>query len=281
MEYDFLQTSVKPIIKLRHKFFKVENQEHNDRILVMIPGFLDNIDSRMPLVEAFQQISNVIMYEPRGYGESSAPRRRRKYKVKHFVEDFAKLVAHYKLKDGEYYVWGSCVGSAIAYQYYLDNDGPKPSAIIAASPDAKFKTQWWFDIVNILPYPLVWLVYKLVKFVLKRYLGKKNPSDVKNIDYSVDRFNKLDLYVQMRILVELIHRYDIRGRENELDIPILVLSPKKDWFVEPENSKKMAEYHLKSKFICLGDAHRMIVDTEEAIAQFTTEFISSLRQTTI
>ncbi len=276
MKYDFLQTSENPLIKLRHKYFPTENQKYKDRILIMIPGFLDNVENRQPLISAFQKITNVIMYDPRGYGKSSGPRKRRKYKVKYYVEDLAKIIEHYNLRDGDFFIWGSCVGSAIAYQHYLDEDGPKPSAIIAASPDAKFKTQWWFDIVNILPYPLVWLVYKLVMFVLKRHLRKKNPSDVKNVDYSIDRFNKLDLYVQMRILVELIHKYDIRGRETELDLPQLVLSPKKDWFVDPENSKKMAEYHAKSKFISLGDAHRMIVDTEETIVEYTNEFISSL-----
>lgn len=276
MDYEYLQTSEKPPIKLRHKFFPTKNKENNNRKLVMIPGFLDNIDNRMPLVSAFQEISNIIMYEPRGYGKSSAPRKRGKYKVKYYVEDFEKLIEHYGLKDKEYYVWGSCVGSAIIYQYYLDSDGPKPAAIIAASPDAKFKTQWWFEIVNILPYPLVWLVYKIVIFVLRRYLKRKNPSDVKNIDYSVDRFNKLDLYVQMRILIELIHRYDIRGRESELDVPMLILSPKKDWFVDPENSKRMAQYHPKSKYVGLGDAHRMIVDTEKEIAELTNDFIKQL-----
>ena len=80
----------------------------------------------------------------------------------------------------------------------------------------------------------------------------------------------------MRILVEFIHKYDIRGRETELDVPILVLSPKKDWFVDPENSKKLANYHPKSKYIGLGDAHRMIVDTEETIVNYSNEFITSL-----
>jgi len=278
MGFEFLQTSEKPLIKLRHKYFKAENIEYQKRTVVMIPGFLDNIDNRIPLVKAFQKICNVIMYEPRGYGYSVGPRKRRIYKVQYYVDDLAKLIEHYDLKDQEYYIWGSCVGSAIAFLYYMDRDGSKPKAIIAASPDAKFKTQWWFDVLNVLPYPFIWVAYKLTMFFLRRILRKKNPDDVKNVDYSIDRFNKLDLYIQMRILVEFIHKYDIRGREVELDLPILVLSPKKDWFVEPENSKKLANYHPKSKYISLGDAHRLIVDTEEKIVGYANEFFASIEQ---
>ena len=275
MEFEFLQVSEKPLINIRHRYFETTNPDYKTRTILMIPGFLDNIDNRMPLVKAFQEISNVIMYEPRGYGYSSAPRKRRRYKVKYYVEDLAKIINYYDLKDSNFYIWGSCVGSAIAYQHFIDHDKPHPRAIIAASPDAKFKTQWWFDVVNLLPYPLIWVAYKLVMFFLRRTLKKKNPDDVKNVDYSIDRFNKLDLYVQMRILVELVHRYDIRGRETELTLPCLVLTPKKDWFVDPENSKRMASYHPKSKYILLGEAHRMIVDTEETIKNHVDEFIAS------
>jgi pimeloyl-ACP methyl ester carboxylesterase len=277
MEEGYIKVSEKPLIQLRHRYFSATDKENSKRTIIMIIGFLDNIDNRMPLVDAFRKIANIIIYDPRGYGKSSAPHKRRIYGVKAFTEDFVKIVKYYDLENEKFFIWGSCVGSAIAFQYYLNNIDPKPYAIIAASPDAKFKTQWWFEIVNLFPFPLVWVTYKFVMFVLKRYLKRKNPSDVKNVDYSIERFSQTDLYVQMRILVELVHRFDIRGREEEVDLPILVITPEKDWFVDPANSERFSKINPKSKWIKLGDAHRLIVDTEETIANYIDEFINSLK----
>jgi len=276
MEEGYIEVSKKPFIHLRHRYFPTLNKVYTNRTIIMIIGFLDNIDNRMPLVQSFRKIANIIIYDPRGYGKSSTPHKRRIYGVKEFTEDFTKLIKHYNIENGKFFIWGSCVGAAIAFQYYLSNTESKPKAIIAASPDSKFKTQWWFEIVNLLPFPLVWITYKIVMFVLKRYLKRRNPSDVKNVDYSIERFSQTDLYVQMRILIELIHRFDVRGREQEIDLPVLVITPEKDWFVDPANSEKFSKYNPKSNWIKLGDAHRLIVDTEETIANYIDEFIVSL-----
>jgi len=276
MADNYLLVSSKPYVQLRHRYLPALNQENGDKTILVIPGWLDNIDARIPLLQSFQKISNVIMYEPIGFGKSSAPKRRGQYKVNNMVDELAKIISHYKLEGKEFYLWGSCVGAAIGYQYYIDKKGSKPRAFLVASPESKFKTQWWFNLLNLLPYPLLWFYYKVVIFILKAYLKRKSPDEVKNLEYSLGRFNETSLFVQMRILVELIHRFDIRGRENELDIPQLILIAEKDWFTDPQNSRKLANFHPKSEVVSFGDAHRIIVDNEDNIVKNIERFIKAI-----
>jgi len=76
--------------------------------------------------------------------------------------------------------------------------------------------------------------------------------------------------------VELIHRFDIHGREEELDIPQLILIADKDWFTDPENSRKLASFHPKSEVVSFGDAHRIIVDNEDNIVKNIERFIKAI-----
>ncbi|MFW9853019.1 MAG: alpha/beta fold hydrolase, partial [Candidatus Thorarchaeota archaeon] len=230
MEEKYITVSEKPLINLRHCFFPTSKEEYKDRITVLIPGWLSDIDRRMPLVQAFQKISNIIMFEPRGFGKSSGPRKRGLYKPSCYADDLSAIVEYYQLKEDEYFIWGSCVGAEIAYQYCIKNKGPKPKAILAVSTASKHGTFWWFSLVNYLPYPIMWIAYKIYKIFFKIYLKKQSPEDTKNFDYSMKRFYELDFYIQVRILLEFIHRFDIRGEEEKIGVPQLIMYAENDWF---------------------------------------------------
>jgi pimeloyl-ACP methyl ester carboxylesterase len=275
MKEDFLLVSKKPVIILRHAFFPSHDENYRDRILLIIPGWLSNIDRRIPLVEAYRKISSVIMFEPRGYGKSSGPRKRNIYKVNNFVDDLSAIIEHYKLKENQYYIFGSCVGAEIAYQYCIDKRGPRPKAIIASSTTAKNRTWWWFSLMRYVPFPIIWIIYKIVSAYFKIYMRKKNPEEEKNLDYSYKRFEDTDLYVQLKILVDLIHRYDIRGKEEEIGVPQLILYAEKDWFSKPEDALKLAQFHPDSKTISFADIHRFVTGNEEKIAEYSRKFIES------
>jgi len=276
MDDNYLLVSNKPYVKIRHRYLPCSNQENGDKTIIVIPGWLDNIDARMPLLQSFQNVFNVIMFEPIGYGKSSAPRKRGQYNVIKMADELAKIISHYKLEGKEFYLWGSCAGAAIAYQYYIDKKGPKPRAFLVASPESKFKTQWWFNVLNLFPHPLLWFYYKVIIIILKAYIKRKSPDDVKNIAYSLKKFNETSLFVQLRILLELVHRFDIRGREEELDIPQLILIADKDWFTDPENSRKLANFHPQSEVVSFGDVHRFIVGNEDTIVENIESFIKEI-----
>ena len=276
MDDNYLLVSNKPYVQLRHRYLPALNKENSDKTILVIPGWLDNIDARMALLKSFQKISNVIVYEPKGYGKSSAPKRRGQYSVDNMADELAKIISYYNLGGKEFYLWGSCAGAAIAYQYFVDKKGPNPKALLVASPESKFKTKWWFNVLNLFPYPLLWFYHKIIMFILKVYIKRKSPDDVKNIEYSLRRFNETNLYVQLRILIEFVHRFDIRGREEELDIPQLILIADKDWFTDPENSKKLVKFHPKSEVVSFGDVHRFIMGNEDTIAENIERFVEAI-----
>jgi len=276
VEDKYLEVSKKPFIQLRHKYFQCLDERYQNRTIIMIPGWLDSIEARTPLIESFQRYANIIIYEPRGFGKSSKPHKRGIWGVEEFTDDLSKVIELYNLKDDEFFIWGSCIGSALSYLYYLTKNGVKPKGMLSASPESKFKTKWWFNVLKLLPYPLLWLAQKLVVFVLRIYLKFKTPKETANLDYALKRFKEAGLYIQLRILVEFIHKYDIRGREKGLDLPILVLIAEQDWFTDPENSKLFATLHPKSKLIRFGDAHRIIVGNHEIIGDHVKDFIDIL-----
>ena len=276
MKENYITVSEKPLISLRHCFFPVSNNDYKDRTILLIPGWLSSIDRRIPLIKEFQKIANVIVYDPRGFGKSSSPRKRGLYKPQSYADDISEIVDHYQLKESEYYIWGSCVGAEIAYQYCIDNKGPKPRAILAVSTASKHGTFKWFSLVNYLPYPILWVAYSIYKIIFKRYLKKRSPADIKNFDYSMERFYDLDFYVQARIILEFIHKYDIRGKEEKIGVPQMVFYAEKDWFSKPEESAKLASMHPKSKSIRYNEAHRFIDGNEEEIVDQINQYITKL-----
>ncbi|MHA1686491.1 MAG: alpha/beta fold hydrolase [Candidatus Heimdallarchaeaceae archaeon] len=280
MTEKFLQVSDTPFIQLRHRFLTTKNPENKHRTIIIIPGWLGTIEERLPLAESFLRFANVIIYEPRGYGKSSAPHKRKIWKLEYFAQDLAKIIEYYRLKEGEFYIWGSCVGAAIAFQYYLSKLGPKPKALLLASPQDKFKTKWWFNLFKWAPYFLLVAIEKIVVFFLELYLKMKNPEEVKNVKYAVRRFTEADLYVQLRILIELIHEYDIRDQKENLDLPILVFSAQQDWFTLPENAKQFVTFHPQSMLIELGNSHRIIDGNEMEIGNYIATFIEKLEKNT-
>lgn len=276
MEENFITVSEKPLIVLRHCYFPTTNEEYKNKTTIMIPGWLSNIDRRIPLVRAFQEISNVIMFEPRGFGKSSGPRKRGLYKPNFYSDDLSAIIKHYQLKEDNFFIWGSCIGAEIAYQYCIENKGPKPKAILAVSTAAKHGTFWWFSLANYLPYPIIWIAYKIYKIAFKIYLKRQSPEDTKNFDYSMQRFYELDFYVQIRILLEFIHRFDIRGEEEKIGVPQLIMYAENDWFSKPEDSEKLSQFHSKSKLIKYSEAHRFIDGNEEDIVNNIEQYIQTL-----
>ena len=276
MEENYITVSEKPFISLRHCFFPTSNNDYKERTILLIPGWLSSIDGRMPLIKSFQKIANVIMFEPRGFGKSSGPKKRGLYKPNCYADDLSIIVKHYQLKEDEYFIWGSCIGAEIAYQYCTENKGPKPKAILAVSTASKHYTFWWFSIVNYLPYPIMWFAYKIYKILFKMYLKKQSPEDTKNFDYSMERFYELNLYVQIRILLEFIHQFDIRGKEENIGVPQIIFYAENDWFSKPEESEKLASIHPKSKSIQYSEAHRFIDGNEDDIVNHINQYLQTL-----
>ncbi len=276
MHDNFIVVSEKPLIRIHHAFFPCKNEKYKDRIILIILGWLGNFEGIMPLVQQFQQFASIIVYEPRGHGKSNGPRKRGIYKPKFIIEELAKIIKHYDLKDSQFYLWGSCSGINIGYLYFLEKLGPKPIAFLAASPSAKNDTKWWFMLLRFLPWPLLWLAYKIIFFFLMLYLRIKSPNEMKNLKYSKDKFTKNDLYPLFRFLFEFFFGYDIRGREKELDVPQIIFYGEGDWFIKAEKSMKFVHYHPKSEIVNMGDVHRVYAGKEAKITKYVEDFVNKI-----
>ncbi len=57
---------------------------------------------------------------------------------------------------------------------------------------------------------------------------------------------------------------------------MLAFIAKRDWYSNPENTKKLAGFHPKSKVICIGESHRTIVDNRSELTTHINEYIKTL-----
>jgi len=276
MEEEFIRSSNEPEIYIHNRFFPTLEDRFQNRTIVMIPGWLDTIERRMPLVEEFRKIANIIIYEARGFGKSTGPKKRGLYTNKLLLDEFQIILQNYNLQNNSFYVWGTSFSTSLILQYSIEKKEPQPKALLVASPVSKFRTKWWFDVLNLLPFFLLKFVAKIVLFSLRRKLKKKQPDDEENIDYAGQRFKEVNLYAHLRVLLEAMHRFDIRGKEKEIEQPMLIFTAEKDWFTDPEISKTFAELNSLSKVVSLGKTHRVVTTSNEVIRQYVSEFIKSL-----
>ncbi len=276
MDEKYLAVSEDPIIEIRHAFFDSSNNKYRDRTIVMVIGWLSSIEERMPLINSFRSIGNIIIYEPRGFGKSSAPQKKGFYGIEDSTLDFAKIIELYSLQDRDFYVWGSSYGSAIALQYSVMNTGPRPIAYILASPESSCQTRWWIQMMQYFPRFFYSILARIVLFYINLTTRRKNPDDVQDISKTLKDFKERSIYVQTRIYFECLAKYNIEGLEHKIDTPLLIFIAKKDWFSKPENSKKLANYNPDSKVITVGDSHRSIVENSESLSEHINEYITKL-----
>jgi pimeloyl-ACP methyl ester carboxylesterase len=276
MEKDFIKVSDEPEINIHNKFFEALDDRFKNRTIVMIPGWLDTLERRMALVEEFRKIANIVIYEARGFGKSTGPRKRGLYTNPMLLDELQLVLQHHNLHDTDFFIWGTSFSTSLILQYSISTKEPVPKALLVASPVSKFKTQWWFDVLKIMPFFIVKFFVKVVLFFLRRHLKKKQPDDEDNIDYADQRFKEVNMYAQIRVLVEAMHQFDIRGKEKEIKQPMLIFTAEEDWFTDPDISKSFAQYNPKSKAVSLGKTHRVVTTGEAIIREHVTDFIESL-----
>ena len=276
MEEKYLIVSEEPLIQLRHAFFETSNVKYQDRIIVMIPGWLSSIEERMTIIESLRSISNIIIYEPRGFGKSTAPEKKGFYGIDDCTSDFVKIIELYNLQDREFFVWGSSYGSAIALQYSVKSLGPQPSAFILCSPESSCQTRWWIQMMQYLPKFFYAFLSRIVLLYINFSTRKKNPDDSHDISKTIKDIKERGIFVQIRIYFECLAKYNIEGLEHKIGSPLLIFIAQKDWFSKPENSKKLAEFHPDSRVITVGESHRSIVENPGVLTKHISDYIQKL-----
>ena len=94
MQEEFIKSFDDPEIYVHHRFFPSYEDKFQNRTIVIIPGWLDTIERRMPLVEEFRKIANIVIYEARGFGKSTGPKKRGFYTNQLLLDEF-QIVLQY------------------------------------------------------------------------------------------------------------------------------------------------------------------------------------------
>lgn len=261
-------------LKLRYCYLDTSNPHGKDKTVVLLPGYLGDIDERYPLAKSISKYFNVILYEPRGYGKSDAPRKKGIYTIEAYARELREVLRSFNLKDGEFAIWGSCLATAPMHYYasYLEDNTPRPAAMIMASPAPKYREAGIFNYVGWMPN---WLLIFFQKIVLTYLYYTRNKNERKNIEFAKRRFAELDTWAQHRIAIETICKVDLDGKQEDIPFPLLILASTNDDFVDITETEKYLKRHpLSEQHFFEHPDHKFIEGKEDAIAEVIYEFLS-------
>ncbi|NPD87652.1 MAG: alpha/beta hydrolase [Asgard group archaeon] len=275
-EIQFITTREKPEFKIRLAKFPSKEEKYSHRNIIVIPGWLSAIDNFTPMAKALQKYSNVIIYEPRGFGKSITSHKKGYFSSEEYNDELSKVIEHLGLKNKEFIILGSCSGGSQTFCHYLDGDGPKPRALVIFSPQEFYNTPFFVPALGLIPTFIMIFVQKMIIVLYRFYLKVRRTGESANVTWAADRLRKNDDWSLRRFVVEFIVKYDIRDRQKEIDVPIQMIVAKQDHFVDPEKSKKFI--HLTDSEIVeiQTDMHRIYEGKEDEIAKKMNDFLTKL-----
>lgn len=275
---EYIKIQEDPEIKIRTLRLPCtnENYTHNNNIL-FIPGWASQIETYEDLLQALQYYGNITVYEPKGFGKSFAPRRRGIFSIEAYNEEIATILNILNYENGQYVFYGSCTGSAMVFNYFLDGKGPKPMAIVANSPQVKYNTPFWYKWLSKIPDIFMAGFQKIAVFLVKSYVRLFKPAEMANVKRAEKQLKENDAFGQRRFTLEYIAYYNIKERLQELTVPILSFIGEEDFFTNPEKSKQFL-IHPQSEVIQLqAKLHRAHKGNEEKIASEIGRFLEKIR----
>lgn len=275
-EIQFITTREEPEFKIRLAKFPTKEEKYSHRNIIIIPGWLSAIDNFTAMAKALQKYSNVIIYEPRGFGESITSHKKGYFSSEKYNDELSKVIEHLGLKNMEFIILGSCSGGSQTFSHYLDGDGPKPGALVIFHPQEFYNTPFFVPVLGWLPTFIMTFVQKMIIVLYRFYLKIRRTGESATVTWAADRLKKNDDWSLRRYVVEFIVKYDIRGRQKAIDIPIQMIVAKKDHFVDPEKSKKFLQHNDSEIVEIQTEMHRVHEKNEEEIAKSMNDFLTKL-----
>ncbi len=275
-EIVFVTTGTDPEFKIRLAKFPSLDSKYTDRNIIIIPGWLGGVDNFSTMARAMQKYGNTIIYEPRGFGKSITPHKKGYFGIDDYNKELGEVIKYLKLKDKNFCILGSCSGSSQAFTYCLDGNGPKPGVMVIYSPDEFYNTPFFVPVLGWIPTFIMKIIQKVIIVLYRAYLKLRRTGESAAVTWADDRLKKNDDWSLRRFVVEFIVKYDIRGRQEELDIPIQMFVAEKDHFVDPERSQKFLS-HKESTIVSVKDTvHRVHEGKEDLFAKDINDFLTKL-----
>jgi pimeloyl-ACP methyl ester carboxylesterase len=273
---EYVVTKDDPVVKIRIGIFEAEESKQKELPVIIVPGWLSAIDNFAVMAEAMQQYRTAIIYEPRGFGESLTPHKKGLFSPEEYNKELAKVIEYLNFKDREFFILGSCSGASQVYSYYLDGEGPKPIIIAAFNSQERYKMPFFVPILGIIPTLLMKFLQKMIIVIYRFILKLKKTGESPNVTWAEKRLKVNDDWSLRRHVIEFTNKYNIVGRQKDIDVPIITFTAEKDYFVNPEISKKFL-HHKDTELITLKtEMHRIHEGREQEIATSIQNFLVKL-----
>ena len=274
---DIVKTHSDPEVKIRVAKFPCTDERHSRRNIIIVPGWLSGIDNFTSTAKALQAYGNIVVYEPRGFGESLTPHKKGLFTVDKYNEELKLVLNHLKFKDKDFILLGSCAGAAMVFSYVLDGTGKKPNALVVFSPNERYKTPFWLPILGWIPTFFMSFIQKLIIIFYRLHVKIRSQKESENVTWAEERLKKNDAWSLRRYVLEFIISYDIIGRQKEIDIPMLIFIAKKDYFVDIEKSKEFT-HHLDTEIFQVDiSMHRIQEGNEKLIAKEVARYLNKIK----
>lgn len=275
-EIHYITTNKNPEIKVRVANFPSEDEKYSSRSIVLIPGWLSGIDNYSALARELANFGKVTIYEPRGFGESITPHKKGLYSPEEYSRELALVLEALELEDKKFIIFGGCSGGFQAMDYFINGTGPKPKALALISPEEKVNTPFWLPVLGILPNFIMNFIQKLIIVFYDLYLRIRRTKESQNVSWATARMKVNDNWCIRRYVLEFTINYDIRNRQNEIDIPLVMFVGEEDYFVNPEVSKKFL-HNPDSEIKKIKTTHHRIQEgNEKELANKTNEFLEKI-----
>ena len=272
----YITTNENPEIRIRIAKFPSKSKEYSTREIILIPGWLSGIDNYSPLAKELMNFGNVTIYEPRGFGQSITPHKKGLFTPEEYSKELGCVLEALELEDKKFVIFGGCSGGFQALDYYLNGTGPKPKAFALISPEEKVNTPFWLPILGWLPNFIMNFIQKMIIVFYGLYLRIRRTKESQNVSWATERMKINDNWCMRRYVLEFTINYDIRERQKEIDVPLVMFVGEEDYFVDPEISKNFL-HNPSSEIKQIKTTHHRIQEgNEKELAIKTNEFLKKI-----
>ena len=154
--------------------------------VVIVPGWGGEIDKFVDLARAIARYVPAYIYEPHGFGLSTAPHRAGLYGRRAYDREMQRVFADLGFAGGEFVILGSCSGSAMSFSYATSGLEPQPGLIAAISPVLRYRTPRWMVVFNLIPPRIMEGIQLTILKLLGMYLSRRSPLELRSIHYIID-----------------------------------------------------------------------------------------------
>ncbi|MBB6449195.1 pimeloyl-ACP methyl ester carboxylesterase [Geomicrobium halophilum] len=261
---------------LNVQHFTARNQAVEDRLFVLIHGFMSSSYSFHLLIPELRGFGEVVTLDLPGFGESV-----KKVKYRYSYEQYAKTVKAVIDEFASEYTMvipvGHSMGGQVALRLALLMPDTRKRLVLLASSDGMSRSPSWLRIATFLPFFSWWLSRYVRRRDVRKVLAQVIYDESSITEAQVASYQKpLQEHSMFRALAKFIrHREDDldEGTLKNINVPVLLLWGKADRIVPLYVGKKLVNRLPDAKLVVYPRKGHLLpeempVETARAISLF-------------